>query len=119
MMVSITFSRTPVLPIQAESLRSHALYLIIEHVHFFSAPFVPGLGCIGAAQFFQRFLDGEFGCFSHGKPHIQTTPVETRPSVADKIGAGRPLPPSAPACCLVPTASDPPQASVDLDQHEE
>ena len=79
-MISITVSRTSALPIQTESLRSHALYLLIEHVHFIRAPFVPGLGCIGAAQFFQRFLDGEFGCFGHGKPHIQMTCVRTMPT---------------------------------------
>jgi hypothetical protein len=71
MMMSITLSRTSLVPVEAESLGSHALYLVIERVHFLSASRVLGLGRIGAAQFFQRFLDREFRCFCHGRPHIQ------------------------------------------------
>ena len=51
------------------------LYLVIKGVNLLSAPRVPGFRRIGAAQFFQRFLDGEFGCFGHGKPHIQAKRV--------------------------------------------
>jgi hypothetical protein len=39
-----------------------------------------GFRRIGGAQFFQRFLDGEFGCFCHGRPHIQATRVRTIPT---------------------------------------
>ena len=68
---SITLGRTPLVPVQAKSLRSHALDLVIEGVHLLRAPRIPGFRRIGAAQFFQRFLDGEFWGFGHGKPHIQ------------------------------------------------
>jgi hypothetical protein len=57
-------------------LRSYALYLVIKGVNLLSAPRVPGFRRIGAAQFFQRFLDREFGCFGHGKPHIQAKRVQ-------------------------------------------
>lgn len=41
-----------------------------------SAPRVPGFRRIGAVQFFQPFLDREFGCFGRGKPHIQAKRVQ-------------------------------------------
>jgi hypothetical protein len=34
-------------------------------------------GASALRSFFQRFLDGEFGCFGHGEPHIQATGVQT------------------------------------------
>jgi hypothetical protein len=68
---SITLGRTSLVPVQAKSLRSHAFDLVIEDVHLLGAPRVPGFQRIGAAQFFQRFLDGEFWGFGHDKPHIQ------------------------------------------------
>jgi hypothetical protein len=58
-------------PVQAKSLRPQAPNFFIERVHFLSASRVPGFWRIGGAQLFQRLLDGEFGCFGHGKPHIQ------------------------------------------------
>jgi hypothetical protein len=66
MMMSITLGRTSLVPVQAKSLRSHALYLVIKGVHVLSVPLIPGFRRIGAAQFFQRLLDREFGCFGHG-----------------------------------------------------
>jgi hypothetical protein len=71
MTVSITLCRASRVPVQAKSLRPQALYFLIESVHFLSASRVLGFRRIGGAQFFQRLLDGEFGCFGHGKPHIQ------------------------------------------------
>jgi len=68
---SISLGRTSLVPVQAKSLRSHALDLVIKGVHLLGVPRVPGFRRIGAAQFFQRFLDGEFWGFDHGKPHIQ------------------------------------------------
>jgi hypothetical protein len=65
------FSRTSLVPLQAVSLRSQALYLVIECFHFLGASRVLGFRRIGGAHLFQRFLDGEFGCFGHGEPHIQ------------------------------------------------
>jgi hypothetical protein len=58
-------------PVQAKSLRPQALYFFIEGVHFLSPSRVLGFRRIGGAQFLQRLLNGEFGCFGHGKPHIQ------------------------------------------------
>jgi len=69
--LSITLGRTSLVPVQAKSLRSHAFDLVIEGVHLLRAPRIPGFRRIGAPQFFQRFLDGEFWGFGHGKPHIQ------------------------------------------------
>lgn len=66
-MASITLGRTSRGPLQAESLRSHAIYLVSKRVNFLSALRFFGFPRIGAAQLFQRFLDGEFGCFSHGE----------------------------------------------------
>jgi hypothetical protein len=63
---SIALSRTSWVPLQAESLRSQALYLVIKRFNFLGESRLPGFRRIGAAQFFQRFLNGEFGCFSHG-----------------------------------------------------
>jgi hypothetical protein len=68
---SITLGRTSLVPVQAKSLRSHAFDLVIKGVHLLCAPRLPGFRRIGAPQFFQRFLDGEFWGFGHGKPHIQ------------------------------------------------
>ena len=76
--------------------------------------------------FSESFLDGKFGCFSHGKPHIQTTRVRTTPTRSkpgtsyqqdwlDDLGRS---PPRAEAYGFKSTASDPAQASVDLDQYE-
>jgi hypothetical protein len=65
---SITLSRTSWVPLQAESLGSQALYLVTKRFNFLSESRFLGFPRIGAAQFFQRFLNGEFGCFSHGRP---------------------------------------------------
>jgi hypothetical protein len=72
---SITLGRTSLVPVQSKSLRSQALYLVTKCIHVIGALRAFGLWCIGAAQFFQRFLDGEFGCFGHGVPHIQAKRV--------------------------------------------
>jgi hypothetical protein len=74
-------------PVQAKSLRSHALDLVIEGVHLLRAPRIPGFRRIGAAQFFQRFLDGEFWGFGHGKPHIEAKRIR-----APNKPVGRQLP---------------------------
>jgi Ca2+:H+ antiporter len=100
--VSITLGRTSLVPVQAKSLRSHALYLVIECVHFLSASRVLGFRRIGGAQFFQRFLDREFRCFGHGKPRIQARRVRPHSNLV-----------GAPA-----TVRNDAQASVDLDQQE-
>jgi hypothetical protein len=52
--------------IEAQSLRSHALYLLIKCINFVIEPFVLRFRRIAAAQLFERFLNGEFGGFSHG-----------------------------------------------------
>jgi hypothetical protein len=49
-------------------LRSQALYLVTKRFNFLSESRFLGFPRIVAAQFFQRFLNGEFGCFSHGRP---------------------------------------------------
>lgn len=72
---SILLRRTPRLPVQAKSLRPQALYLVVERVHFLISSYVSGFRRIGAAQFFERFLDREFWCFSHGKPQIRAMSV--------------------------------------------
>jgi hypothetical protein len=66
MMISITLGRTPLVAVQAKSLRSHALYLVIKGIHVLSALRAPRFRRIGLTQFFQRFFDREFGCFGHG-----------------------------------------------------
>jgi hypothetical protein len=76
MIISITLGRTSLVLVQAKPLRSHALYLVIKGIHLLGAPLIPGFRRIGAAQFFQRFLDREFGCFGHGKPHFQAKRVQ-------------------------------------------
>jgi hypothetical protein len=48
-------------------LRSQALYLVTKRVNFLSESRVLRFPRIGATQFFQRFLNGEFGCFGHDK----------------------------------------------------
>jgi hypothetical protein len=68
---SISLGRTSLVLVQAKSLRSHALDFVIKSVHLLRAPRILGFRRIGAPQFFQRFLDGEFWGFGHGKPHIQ------------------------------------------------
>jgi hypothetical protein len=52
-------------PLKAQPLRSHALDVLIKGIHFLTAPLIPRLLIVGA-QFFQRFLHGEFRRFSHG-----------------------------------------------------
>src|SRR5260370_1096643 len=52
--------------IEAQSLRSHTLYLLIKRVNFLIKPRVLRSRRIAAAQPFERFLNGEFGGFSHG-----------------------------------------------------
>jgi hypothetical protein len=52
--------------IEAQSLRSHALYLLIKCTNFLIEPRVLRFWRIAAAQRFERFLNGEFGGFSHG-----------------------------------------------------
>jgi hypothetical protein len=52
--------------IEAQSLRSHTLYLLIKCVNFLIKPRVLRSRRIAAAQLFERFLNGQFGCFSHG-----------------------------------------------------
>jgi hypothetical protein len=52
--------------LKAQSLRSHALHLFIDFVNFLIEPRIPRFRRIAAAQLFKRFLDGEFGGFSHG-----------------------------------------------------
>jgi len=52
--------------IEAQSLRSHALYLLVKCVNFLFKPRVLRSRLIAAPQLFERFLNGEFGCSSHG-----------------------------------------------------
>jgi hypothetical protein len=123
--VSITIGRTSWVPLQAESLRPQALYLVTKRVNFLSESRVLGFPRIGAAQFFQRFFNGEFGCFSHGKPSYpgdKRSDNGVTPSV--EIGAGQLRRQSRPDGLKLPLpsarliTSDPTQASVDLDQHQ-
>jgi hypothetical protein len=58
-------------PIEAQPLRFHALDLLVEGVHFLIAPRILRLRRVASAQLFERFLDGEFGGFSHGNPHLR------------------------------------------------
>jgi hypothetical protein len=51
--------------IEAESLRSHALYFFIECINFFVEPSVFRFLRVAPAQFFERFLNRKFGDFSH------------------------------------------------------
>lgn len=53
------------MPLQAQSLRFRSLYLFAEGVHLLIHSRALGLRRIGRTQFFQRFFDGEFRCFSH------------------------------------------------------
>jgi hypothetical protein len=46
-------------------LRSHVLDVLLKRIHFLTAPLIPRLLIVGA-QFFQRFLHGEFRRFSDG-----------------------------------------------------
>jgi len=108
--ISVPLSGTSWAPLEAKSLRSQTLYFVVKRVKFLSVPRALGFRRICGAQFFQRFLDGKFGCFGHCKPHIQATGVQ-------KQEEPRQLKPGAsPSASL--TASDPAQVSVDLDQHE-
>jgi hypothetical protein len=77
LMTSITLSRTSRVPLQAKSLRSQALDLVTKRVNFLRASRALRFRRIRATQFFQRLLDGEFGCFGHDKPHIKVTSVKT------------------------------------------
>src|SRR5258708_9933866 len=122
---SITLSRTSLGTFKAKSLRSQALYLFIKRVNFLGESRVLGFPRIGATQFFQRFLNGEFGCFSHGKPSYPSDKRSDNgvtPSV--EIGAGQLRRQSRPDGLKLPlpsarlTTSDPAQAFVDLDQQE-
>src|SRR5207302_8055520 len=65
---SITFGRTTLVPLQAQSLRSQALCLFLKRINFLIRSGALSFRRICAAQLFQRFLNGEFGCFSHGMP---------------------------------------------------
>lgn len=51
--------------IEAESLRSHALYFFIERINSLVESSVFGFLRVAPAQFFERFLNREFGDFSH------------------------------------------------------
>jgi hypothetical protein len=122
---SITLGRTSWVPLQAESLRPQALYLVTKRVHFLSESRVLGFPRIGAAQFFQRFFNGEFGCFSHGKPSYPGDKRSDNGATSSvEIGAGQLRHKSRPDGLKLPlpsarlTTSDPKQASVDLDQHQ-
>jgi hypothetical protein len=124
-MASITLSRTSWVPLQAESLRSQALYLVSKRVNFLSESRVLRFPRIGAAQFFQRFLNGEFGCFSHGKPSYPSDKRSDNGVTSSvEIGAGQLQRQSRPDGLKLPlpsarlTTSDPTQAPVDLDQHK-
>jgi hypothetical protein len=55
-------------PLEAQSLRSHALHLFIKCVNFLIEPRVLRFRRLAAAQLFERFLNGEFGGFGHGNP---------------------------------------------------
>ena len=52
--------------LEARSLRSPALYLLLRCVNFLIAPRVCRFRPVVAAQLFERFPNGEFGGFSHG-----------------------------------------------------
>jgi len=52
-------------PLEAQSLRSHPLYFFVECVNFPFELSVLRLRCIAAAHFFEGFLDGELVDFSH------------------------------------------------------
>src|SRR6478735_6232528 len=52
--------------LEAQSLRSSALYLLLRCVNFLIAPRVCRFRPVVAAQLFERFPNGEFGGFSHG-----------------------------------------------------
>ena len=65
MMISVMLSRASLVPIQAKSLHSQALDLVIKRVNFLGGSRVPGFRRVGTAQFFQRFLNGQLRCFSH------------------------------------------------------
>lgn len=56
------------MPVEAKSLRSQTLYLVIECFHFLGASRIFGLRLIGGAYFFERFLDRKFRCFGHDTP---------------------------------------------------
>ena len=56
------------MPFEAHSLRSHAFCFLIESIHFLLEPSVLRLPSIAAAQFFERFLNGELADFSHWTP---------------------------------------------------
>jgi hypothetical protein len=57
--------------LEPQSLRSQTLCLLVKRVNLVIHSRRLGFGLIGAAQFFQRFLNGEFACFGHGKLSYQ------------------------------------------------
>jgi hypothetical protein len=65
------------MPLQAQSLRSHALGLFIKRLHFLVASLALGLQLIVAAELFECLFDGEFGRLCHGKPSY---PNDGRPA---------------------------------------
>jgi hypothetical protein len=62
-------------------LRSHVLDVLLKRIHFLTAPLIPRLLIVGA-QFFQRFLHGEFRRFSHGYWGMDGRPLQERPGSA-------------------------------------
>jgi hypothetical protein len=56
--------------IEAQSLRSHSLYFLIKRIHFLVVPLVLRFRRLFAAQFFERFLNGQLGSFGHIKPSL-------------------------------------------------
>jgi hypothetical protein len=122
---SITLSRTWLVPFKAKSLRSQALYLFIKRLNFLSVSCALGFRRIGAAQFFQCFLNGEFGCLSHGNPRIQATKGQTiaepRQSKSWAPATATESPGRSENCALMSAKLitwGPTRAAVDLDQHQ-
>jgi hypothetical protein len=56
--------------IEAQSLRSHSLYFFIKCIHFLVVPLVLRFRRLFAAQFFERFFNGQLGNFGHIKPSL-------------------------------------------------
>jgi hypothetical protein len=110
MMISITLGRTSLVAVQAKSLRSHALYLVIKGIHVLSALCVPGFRRIGLTQFFQRFFDREFGCFGHGNLISKRNAfslLATSQGAGDQQNGRDGIKPSQPIAKLACSASDP------------
>ena len=55
----------PLMTFEAQSLRSHAPYFLIEHINLVIERCLLGLVCIVGAYLVQGLLDGEFVDFSH------------------------------------------------------